>query len=98
MGIRQAYNTRHRVLRPHRCGLIRSSMLIFPMLHKLLATVSLAVLVSAVTAAQTSSATARKFDEFGDIQASDLIARLDNLAVQLANEPNTKTFLVVYRT
>jgi hypothetical protein len=47
---------------------------------------------------QTSNATARKFDEFGDIQASDLIARLDNLAIQLQNEPNTKGFLVVYRT
>jgi hypothetical protein len=49
-------------------------------------------------AAQTSNATARKFDEFGDILASDLIARLDNLALALANEPNTKAFLIVYRT
>jgi len=47
--------------------------------------------------AQTDSPLARKFDEFGDIQASDLIARLDNLAIQLQNEPNARGFLIVYR-
>jgi hypothetical protein len=73
-------------------------MLISPMLHRLLLAASLTLLLNALTVAQTSKATARKFDEFGDILASDLIARLDNLAVALANEPNTKTFLVVYRT
>ena len=68
------------------------------MLPKFLFTVSLALLVNSFTLGQTSNTTARKFDEFGDILASDLIARLDNLAVALANEPKTKTFLVVYRT
>ena len=48
--------------------------------------------------AQTSGAVAVKFDEFGDIQASALIARLDNLAIQLQNQPDAKAFLVVYRT
>jgi hypothetical protein len=48
--------------------------------------------------AQTAEPAAHKFDEFGDIQASDLIARLDNLAIQLQNQPNAKTFLIVYRT
>jgi len=48
--------------------------------------------------AQSGEQRARKFDEFGDILASDLIARLDNLAIQVQNEPNTKAFLVVYRT
>lgn len=43
-------------------------------------------------------AVARKFDEFGDIQYSDLIARLDNFAIQLQNEPTTKGFVLVYRT
>jgi hypothetical protein len=40
----------------------------------------------------------RKFDEFGDIQYSDLIARLDNFAIQLQNEPTSKGFILVYRT
>ena len=48
--------------------------------------------------AQIADPGARKFDEFGDIQASDLIARLDNLAIQLQSEPNNKAYLVVYRT
>jgi hypothetical protein len=41
---------------------------------------------------------ARKFDEFGDIQYSDLIARLDNFAIQLQQEPDTRGFIVIYRT
>jgi hypothetical protein len=40
---------------------------------------------------------ARKFDEFGDVQWSDLIARLDNFAIALQNEPTTKGFVVIYR-
>jgi len=49
------------------------------MILKLLFT---AILIFQLTpiSGQTSNATARKFDEFGDILASDLIARLDNLA------------------
>lgn len=73
-------------------------MLIFPMLPKLLLTASVALLLNSFAVGQTSNATARKFDEFGDTQASDLIARLDNLALALANEPNSKAFLIVYRT
>jgi hypothetical protein len=49
-------------------------------------------------AAQTKTESARKFDEFGDIQYSDLIARLDNFAIQLQNEPASKGFILVYRT
>ncbi|HEX8847142.1 MAG TPA: hypothetical protein VF791_21035 [Pyrinomonadaceae bacterium] len=48
--------------------------------------------------AQSSAQAARKFDEFGDIYFSDLAARLDNLAVQLQQEPNTRGFLIVYRS
>ncbi|HEV8140149.1 MAG TPA: hypothetical protein VGP81_10295 [Pyrinomonadaceae bacterium] len=48
--------------------------------------------------AQLQNAEARKFDEFGDIQSSDLKARLDNFAVQLSNEPTTKGFIVTYRS
>ena len=68
------------------------------MLHKTLLVVCAALLCNSLTLAQTSNATARKFDEFGDIQASDLIARLDNLAVMVSSEPGSKAFLIVYRT
>lgn len=50
------------------------------------------------TQAQTTIPPAVKFDEFGDILASDLIARLDNFAVSLQNEPATRGFLIVYRS
>jgi hypothetical protein len=50
-----------------------------------------------LTLAQTNAAQARKFDEFGDIQHSDLIARLDNFAVELQNQPGARGFLIVYR-
>jgi len=59
------------------------------------------VLVTFVLLAMSSvglSQTARKFDEFDDIDASFLIARLDNFAVQIQNEPGSKAFLIVYRT
>jgi hypothetical protein len=68
------------------------------MLRKLLLLFCVASLASSLTVAQTSDATARKFDEFGDIQASDLIARLDNVAVVLSSQPSSKAFLIVYRT
>ena len=68
------------------------------MLRKLLLVFCVALLANSIAPAQTSNATARKFDEFGDIQASDLIARLDNLGVALSQEPNSKAFLIVYRT
>ncbi len=53
------------------------------------------LLFASVGSAQNSPAL--KFDEFGDVQASDLIARLDNFAVQLQNEPSARGFLIVYR-
>jgi len=53
--------------------------------------------ISLPTIAQ-SKPEARKFDEFGDIQSSDLMARLDNFAIQLQNEPAAKGFILVYRT
>ena len=48
--------------------------------------------------AQTNPQAARKFDEFGDVQTSDLMARLDNFAIQLQNEPTVKGFILVYRS
>jgi len=64
----------------------------------LLAAVCFVLGPSSFAIAQTGEPLARKFDEFGDIQASDLIARLDNLAIQLQNEPTARGFLIVYRT
>ena len=48
--------------------------------------------------AQAKAEPARKFDEFGDVQYSDLIARLDNFAIALQSEPNAKGFIVAYRS
>jgi hypothetical protein len=48
--------------------------------------------------AQANPQAARKFDEFSDIQSSDLMARLDNFAIQLQNEPTVKGFILVYRS
>ena len=36
------------------------------------------------------------FDEFGDINCEDEMARLDNFAVQLQNEPSARGLIVVY--
>lgn len=51
-----------------------------------------------VARAQQTGPTAQKFDEFTDIQYSDLIARLDNLANEVQSDPNMRAFLVVYRS
>lgn len=48
--------------------------------------------------AQTENNAARKFDEFGDIMYSDLMARLDNFAIDLQNQPDTRGFIIIYRT
>ncbi len=60
--------------------------------------VVLVVWSATFTTALSQTTTAAKFDEFGDILRTDLIARLDNFAIQLMNEPNAKGFIVVYRT
>src|SRR5262245_14774460 len=38
----------------------------------------------------------RQFDEFGDLNCEDEYARLDNLALQLRNEPNAKAVIIFY--
>ena len=48
--------------------------------------------------AQKVPTSAEKMDEFGDILASDLIARLDNVAIHLQSRSAVKAFLIVYRT
>src|SRR2546421_8443983 len=60
--------------------------------------VSFASGTSASLCPQTQGQAARKVDEFGDIQLSDLKARLDNLGVQLQNEPSTRGFILVNRS
>lgn len=49
-------------------------------------------------AQQTNTPAARKVDEFGDIQYSDLIARLDAFAIQLQNDPTARGFIIAYRS
>jgi len=45
---------------------------------------------------QSASGGARLIDKFGEIQWSDLIARLDNFAIELQNEPASRAFIVAY--
>jgi len=47
---------------------------------------------------QTQEQTARKFDEFGDVQPSDMAARLDSFAIELQNNPTTNGFVFAYRS
>lgn len=61
------------------------------------------VLLSGITLAHTAPAQeaapqARKFDEFGDVQLSDLKARLDNFAIEIEHSSETRGFLMVYRS
>jgi hypothetical protein len=48
--------------------------------------------------AQSGSQGARKFDEFGDILLTNIKARLDNFTIQLQQEPDTRGFIIIYRT
>ena len=38
----------------------------------------------------------RKFDEFGDINCEDEMARLDNFAIQLQNSPSDTGYIIFY--
>ena len=59
----------------------------------------LSLLINHAAHSQTgAAAAARKFDEFGDIQISDLIARLDNFAIELENNPSVRGFVMAYRS
>ena len=49
--------------------------------------------------AQESSQASRKFDEFiCEVDYEDLIARLDNFAIELRNQPGTLGHVIVYRS
>jgi hypothetical protein len=54
------------------------------------------VLVLAFSLAGAAAENARKFDEFGDINCEGEMARLDNFAVQLQNDPNAKAVVIFY--
>src|SRR6266850_139498 len=72
--------------------------IVAPVSCRLLRFLFFSALVAGSVCAQPKENTARKFDEFGDVQYSDLIARLDNFAIALQGEPNAKGFIVVYRS
>jgi len=54
------------------------------------------VLILAFSLTGATSDKMRQFDEFGDINCEDEMARLDNFAVQLQNEPAAKGVLIFY--
>ncbi len=58
----------------------------------LLVSILLAVSVSGKSSAVPSG----PFDEFGDINCEDEMARLDNFAVALQNSPDAKGLIVIY--
>ena len=43
-----------------------------------------------------ASSPIRKFDEFGDIACEDEMARLDNFAIHLLNDPSAKGLMIFY--
>ena len=51
------------------------------------------IIFSAVPVLGTSP---RKFDEFGDINCEDEMARLDNFAIQLQQEPSWRGYIIFY--
>ena len=63
------------------------------------ATISLLLLLSAAplhARQQPTHGGARLIDSFGEIQWSDLIARLDNFAIELQNDPAARGVIAVY--
>jgi hypothetical protein len=49
--------------------------------------------------AQDSILVSQKFDEFiGELDYEDLIARLDNYAIELMKQPNAQGHIIVYRS
>jgi hypothetical protein len=67
-------------------------------MRRLLTTLLLLALTSVLAQAQQQPAAggARLLDRFGEIQWSDLMARLDNFAVELQNEPDSRGLVVAY--
>lgn len=67
-------------------------------LRLILSVVCLIVLCGHPARSQADASKAVKFDEFGDIQISDLKARLDNFAIELQNRPDVRGFIMIYRS
>lgn len=67
-------------------------------LRLILPVVCLIVLCAHQARSQADAPKALKFDEFGDIEISYLKARLDNFAIELQNSPDTRGFIMVYRS
>jgi hypothetical protein len=58
---------------------------------------SLIMILGICVAGSTSTADpTRPFDEFGDIKCENEMARLDNFAIALQNEPSAKGLIVIY--
>lgn len=68
-------------------GLVCSMLLICLTLHP-----------SPLTSGQEKRSSARKIDEFADILVTDIKARLDNFAIELQKEPDSRGFIIVYRS
>ena len=62
----------------------------------LITTLLLALSAAVAQAQQTAAGGARLIDKFGEIQWSDLIARLDNFSIELQNEPAGRGLVVAY--
>jgi hypothetical protein len=60
------------------------------------ATLLLLTLLCAPALSRQQPPTARLIDSFGEIQFSDLMARLDNFAIELQNEPASRGVVVAY--
>ena len=67
-------------------------------MRRLFATLFLLALAAIAAHAQSQPAAggARMIDQFGEIQWSDLMARLDNFAIELQNEPSSRGLVVAY--
>jgi len=63
------------------------------MIHK---SCSFIMVLAACLATSASSPLNRPFDEFGDIKCEDEMARLDNFAVQLQNEPRFRGAIIFF--
>ncbi len=48
------------------------------------------------TVVAQAAAPVSKFDEFGDINCEDEMARLDNFSIQLQNMPDAKGYMIFY--
>ncbi|MDQ1707226.1 MAG: hypothetical protein QOJ88_437, partial [Pyrinomonadaceae bacterium] len=51
---------------------------------------------SCTTSVETPPASCRKFDEYADLKFNDEKARLDNLAIQLQQEPGSQAYYVIF--